>query len=168
MRFVLFALVCTGLVAVCESSAMADFNFHVKVQSQPKSPLQINTCYASEHLWNGHYYLNNLAVAFTNVAPKTMDAVEFRFYYEDYFGDVLGWEVGQRDGTFSPNALINLRHGLTDQWQTNGYVPSLTKVIECAVSRVRFDDGLTWQEMDVYPTPTPVPIPIQNQPTPGP
>lgn len=100
--------------------AVADLNFHVKVQSQPMAPLDINTCYASEHPWSGHYYLNS-AVTFTNVSPKTMDAVEFRFYYEDYFGDVLGWEVGQRDGTFSPNVLIDLRHGLTDQWQTSGY-----------------------------------------------
>jgi hypothetical protein len=157
-----------GLMSVCESSAMADFNFHVKVQSQPNAPLQINTCYASEHLWYSHYYLNNLAVTFTNMSPKTMDAVEFRFYYEDYFGDVLGWVLGQRDGTFSPNVLIDLRHGLTDQWQTNGYVPGLTKVIECAVSRVRFGDGTVWKEAQIFPTPTPAPIPIQDQPTPGP
>jgi hypothetical protein len=167
MRVRLFMSALAGLMAVCGSSALADFNFHVKLQSQAKAPLQINTCYASEHLWSGHYYLDS-AVAFTNSSPKTMDVVEFRFYFEDYFGDVLGWQVGQRDGTFSPNALINLRHGLTDQWQMSGYVPSLTKVIECAVSRVRFDDGTVWQEGNVYPTPTPAPIPIQNQPTPAP
>jgi hypothetical protein len=167
MRVRLFMSALAGLMAVCGSSALADFNFHVKLQSQPQAPLQINTCYASEHLWSGHFYLDS-AVTFTNISPKTMDAVEFRFYFEDYFGDVLGWEVGQRDGTFSPNALINLRHGLTDQWQTSSYVPSLTKVVECAVSRVRFDDGTVWQEGNVYPTPTPAPIPIQNQPTPAP
>lgn len=97
-----------------------------------------------------------------------MDAVESRFYFEDYFGDVLGWVLGQRDGTFSPNVLIDLRHGLTDQWQTNGYVPGLTKVIECAVSRVRFGDGTVWKETNIFPTPTPAPIPIRDQPTPGP
>jgi hypothetical protein len=87
MRVRLFLSALAGLMAVCGSSALADFNFHVKVQSQPRSPLQINTCYASQHLWTGHYYLES-AVTFTNSSPKTIDAVEFRFYFEDYFGDV--------------------------------------------------------------------------------
>jgi len=96
---------------------------------------------------------------FANDGPKTATAVRIAFYYLDQDGKVLGKDVLERKGTFSPGATIEGRGGVIQPRFTDGCLKPKNdsrdrESIAMVVQGATYDDGTSFErEVDFRTTP---------------
>jgi hypothetical protein len=155
-----------GVASAADSLDLSTFkqtmrNPKVVVDTAPVSGLRVR--------WgNGAYdygYGAWVACAtFANDGPKTATAVRIAFYYLDGDGKVLGKDVLERKGTFSPGVTIEGRGGVMQPRFTDGCLKRKNDsrdsvMIAMVVQGATYEDGTTFDRDVTFVTAAPSPKP---------
>ena len=172
------AAILAALIILSTVPASAARNFSkYAVLPQPEAPIQITYCQAwitDTDVGNVDYYINS-AMTFRDQGDKTATAVRFRLDLYNSFNEHLTSLYGTKEGTFSPDVLIQPRSGIIGTAPDFSWIniwDSSTQVL-CSVDTVAFSDGTVWRadfNADVnhflHPA-TPTPMPVDPLPAPS-